>query len=269
MSKRKPNGDNPGLAALEHRLGYTFRDPALLTLALTHRSHVYEARGDFDHVERNQPGTDNEQLEFLGDAVLELVITELLLERFAACDEGELTRIRAALVSRKRMAEVGEALSLGDHLLLGRSAEASGARQRPALLANAAEAVIAAIYLDASRAGGDALGAVRPLARKFLVEPDTAGIRAAIAGQGRQAMRDAKTLLQERVQAEDAGQLRYIDIDQTGPAHDRRFTVEARLERDGQTRVLAQGEGTSKREAQQQAAQQALATWAPPAEAGT
>ena len=266
MSKRKPHANGPERTALEQKLGYTFRDPGLLTLALTHRSHVYEARGDFDHLERNQPGTDNEQLEFLGDAVLELVTTELLLERFAGCDEGELTRIRAALVSRKRMGEMGAQLELGGHLLLGRSAEASGARQRPALLANAAEAVIAAMYLDASRAGEDALAAVRQLARRLLVEPESPAISAALADQGRHAMRDPKTLLQERVQAEDAGQLRYVDIDQTGPAHDRRFTVEARLERDGSVRILAQGEGSSKREAQQQAAHQALAGW--PAAAG-
>ena len=267
MSKRKEQANGSAKPSLEQRLGYTFQDRALLSLALTHRSHVYEARGDFDHLERNQPGTDNEQLEFLGDAVLELVTTELLLERFAGCAEGELTRIRASLVSRKRMAEMGAELGLGDHLLLGRSAEASGARERPALLANAAEAVIAAMYLDAGRSGRDALAPVRTLARRLLLEPETPAIEAALAGEGRQAMRDAKTLLQERVQAEDAGQLRYVDVGQTGPAHDRRFTVEARLERNGQVRVLAQGEGPSKREAQQQAAHQALNAWPAGAEA--
>lgn len=265
LSRARRNGGGAPLSALEERLGYQFHNRGLLTLALTHRSHMYEERGE-DATQANPPGTDNEQLEFLGDAVLGLVVSELLLERFPECAEGELTRIRAALVSRKRMAEFGADLHLNDHLLLGRSAEASGARERPALLANAAEAVLAAIYLDAIRASASPLPTIRDLAQRLLVEPETAAIRKALAGAGRGALRDAKTLLQERVQAENAGKLRYIDTDQSGPAHDRRFTVEAHLETADGVRVLASAEGSSKREAQQRAAETALSQWNTPAE---
>jgi ribonuclease-3 len=251
-------------AALEQRLGHTFRDPALLRLALTHRSHVYEARGERDPEIRNRPGTDNEQLEFLGDSVIGLAVSELLVERFPDCDEGQLTRIRAALVSRKRMAQMGAELALGDHLLLGKSAADSGVGKRSAVLANTTEAVLAAIYLDAVRSGADGLAAIRTLARELLVEPDLEAIQAAISGGARGALRDPKTLLQERVQKEHGARIRYIDTGQSGPAHDRRFTVEARLERDGATTVLASGEGASKRDAQQQAAETALQHWPPP-----
>ena len=250
-----------GLAALEQRLGYTFRDTAILTLALTHRSHEFETRGEDHRDARNRPGTDNEQLEFLGDAVLGLAVSELAVECFPDRDEGELTRIRAALVSRKRMAQFGAELELGEHLLLGRSAEEAGARRRPALLANAAEAVLAAIYLDAVRHGADGLTPVRNLVRSRLVDPEMETIRRELATSGRGAMRDPKTLLQELVQAEAAGRLRYVDLAQSGPAHERSFQVEVRLEREHDSVVLADAEGPSKREAQQRAAEQALARW--------
>ncbi len=260
-------------SALEERLGYCFHDPGLLELALTHSSFVYEARlgrakttGD----EPNQPGTDNEQLEFLGDAVLGLVITELLLREFPKRSEGELTRMRASLVSRKRMAELGFALGLGELLRLGKSAEAVESRQKTAVLANTAEAVLGAVYLDVGR-GADArartretaLHIVRALAERLLLAPDLAGIRAELeADAGRGAMRDAKSRLQERVQAAHAGKLVYADTGETGPAHARSFEVEARLEAlDGSMHPLAAAQGASKKEAQQAAAGLALQRW--------
>jgi ribonuclease III len=259
------------LAGLQKGLGYRFQRPALLELALTHRSHPYEQRAESDgaggavlvHEAKNAPGTDNEQLEFVGDAVLGLAITELLFEQFPKQSEGELTRLRASLVSRQRMAEFGAELGLGEHLLLGPSAEQNGARKKPALLANAAEAVLAAIYLDATGSGKDGLAEVRQLVDRRLVRPELAAMRAALTKDGgRGALRDAKTVLQERVQAEGAGRLRYADTDQTGPAHQRRFTVEARLEApDGTLAVLASAEGSSKKEAQQRAAELALKGW--------
>jgi ribonuclease-3 len=252
-------------SALEERLGYEFTEAALLDLALTHRSFVYESRPDAEANEKNKPGTDNEQLEFLGDAVLGLVVSELVIGRFPDCDEGEMTRIRSSLVSRKRMAELGAALRLDEFLKVGESAERSGVRERPALLANAAEAVLAAMYLDAVRSGKEPLVAVRALAEKELVEPDAAAILKALkAAEGRGALRDPKTLLQERVQAENAGRLRYLDTAQEGPAHRRVFTVEAHLEREGKTQKLSSAEGPSKREAQQRAAQIALDSWISP-----
>ncbi len=255
--------------SLEAKLCHEFAQPELLELALTHRSYTYEARNGIPAVigpahpdqrdQRNAPGTDNEQLEFLGDAVIGLVVTEALFREFTACSEGELTRLRSNLVSRKRMAAMGLELGLGEALLMGRSAEQNGGRTKLALLANAAEAVIAAVYLDAGTGG---LAILQLLAQRYLIDPEMDPMRAALAKDaGRGAMRDHKTLLQERVQAENAGKLRYIDVDQTGPAHQRVFAVEARLEDVDGERILACGEGSSKKEAQQRAAETALAGW--------
>ena len=263
------NDINAVRSELESKLGYRFQRPHLLQLALTHRSYTYEARNGVPLVilsahpdqrdQRNAPGTDNEQLEFLGDAVLGFVVTEALFREFPECSEGELTRLRSNLVSRKRMAAMGMELGLGDALLMGRSAEQNGGRSKPALLANAAEAVIAAVYLDA---GVNGLAVLQSLAERYLVQPEMEFMRVALAQDaGRGAMRDHKTLLQERVQAEGAGKLRYIDTAQNGPAHRRVFAVEARLEDDDGEIVLAAAEGASKKEAQQRAAEIALANW--------
>jgi len=251
---------------LERLIGYTFADPKLLALALTHRSHAYEARGGAPELtlfpkHKNPPGTDNEQLEFLGDAILGLIVSEVLYRAFPNSSEGELTRMRAALVSRKRMADFGAALALDEHLLLGKSAEQNSGRRKPALLANAAEAVIAAMYLD----GPEGQKAVHALVDQNLIQPELAAMRAAVAGDDtRGALRDHKTLLQEKVQARAQtapAKLRYIDISQSGPPHQRLFSVEAQLEDANGTRTLAAAEGGSKKEAQQRAAELALANW--------
>ena len=174
--------------------------------------------------------------------------------------------MRASLVSRQRMAALGVELALDEHLLVGRSAEQNGARRKPALMANAAEAVMAAIYLDANAAGKDGFREVRRLVEQKLVKPELATLEAALKSDGgRGALRDAKTLLQERVQARGVGRLRYADTDQTGPAHQRRFKVEARIEGPGGSiSVLASAEGASKKEAQQKAAELALKHWTEP-----
>ena len=268
----KPGALPPEQAAVEASLDHRFARPEFLELALTHRSHTYEARHGVPKVivparpdqreMRNQPGSDNEQLEFLGDAVLGLAVTEVLFGEFPQCSEGELTRLRSNLVSRKRMAEMGAELGLGPALRLGQSAEQNGGRIKPALLANAAEAILAALYLDVRDSGGDGLKAVRAIVLRYLVQPEIAAMRTALAAEaGRGAMRDHKTLLQERVQASAAGKLRYVDIAQSGPAHQRRFEVEAQLESPEGVRVLSATEGPSKKEAQQRAAEIALAQW--------
>jgi ribonuclease III len=261
------------LNSLQQHLGYQFQDLDLLTLALTHSSFVYEerlGRAKTNGDEPNEPGTDNEQLEFLGDAVLGLAVTELLLREFPDRTEGELTRMRASIVSRKRMAELGEELQLSEALRLGKSAEAGEGRQKMAVLANTAEAVLGAVYLDVkksadltARAAEKALRTVRSLVEHHLVVPDLPAIKAALeAAPGRSALRDAKSQLQERVQAVGAGRLLYLDTGESGPAHDRRFTVEVRLEtQGGQTRGLGTGEGGSKKEAQQAAATAGLDRW--------
>ena len=253
-------------AELEDRLGHRFAKTELLRLALTHRSFAYESRGVDERTAVAVPGMDNEQMEFLGDAVLGLAVADSLFREFPECSEGELTRLRASLVSRKRMAGVGEELGLGEFLILGRSAEQVGGRTKPALLANAAEAVIAAVYLD----GG--LKAASALIERVVIGPQREALRQALAGSTGGALRDPKTLLQERVQATGAGKLRYVDAGQSGPAHQRLFCVEARLEThlEGQpedqngTVTLASAEGATKKEAQQQAAALALESWTEP-----
>jgi ribonuclease-3 len=271
-------GDSPALEALEQQIGHTFVRRELLELALTHRSHTYEARNGVPAVilpmhpeqprQRNPPGTDNEQLEFLGDAVLGFVVTEALFREFPQCSEGELTRLRSNLVSRARLAELGNQLGLGELLLLGRSAEQNGGRVKKTMLANATEALVAALYLDVRDAGGDALTVMQSVVDRFLVQPQLAAMRRALAeDSGRGAMRDHKTLLQERVQAAGAGRLRYVDVEMSGPPHDRVFTVEVRLEEHhppgvihaSEGRVLGHAAGASKKEAQQRAAELALA----------
>ena len=271
MAKRKKISDvvvasaeATGSAALESQLDWRFKRPELLRLALTHRSFAYEGRGGAAADEglaqgKNPPGEDNEQLEFVGDAVLGLLVTEALYREFPECTEGELTRMRASLVSRERMAELGAVWHLSDLLLLGKSAERTGSRNKPALLANAAEAVLAAVYLDAGARG---LEATRAIVKRHLLEPDLPKLREALkASAGHGVLRDSKTLLQERVQAEGSGKLRYVDAAESGPAHQRRFVVEARLLNENAETTLASGEGNSKKEAQQQAAALALAGW--------
>jgi len=255
MATRRVREGDGRYAKLEAQLGHRFAQPELLHLALTHRSFAYESRGVDERTAAAVPGMDNEQLEFLGDAVLGLVVAESLFKSFPQCSEGELTRLRATLVSRKQMAKVGEALGLGEFLILGRSAEQVGGRRKPALLANAAEAVIAAVYLD----GG--LKAACALIERAVVEPEMESLRKALEGSTGGALRDHKTLLQERVQASGSGRLRYIDAGEVGPPHQRMFSVEARLEDGEGARVLASGEGPTKKEAQQRAAELALERW--------
>jgi ribonuclease-3 len=263
MATRRGLAANEGeYAELEARLGHRFQKPELLRLALTHRSFAYESRGVDERTAVAVAGTDNEQMEFLGDAVLGLAVAESLFRDFPQCSEGELTRLRASLVSRKRMADVGEELGLGEFLILGKSAEQVGGRRKPALLANAAEAVIAAVYLDG---GPKAAGA---MIERAVIAPQRAALRQALVGSTGGALRDHKTLLQERVQATGAGKLRYIDAAQSGPAHQRLFCVEAQLEGQNGTRTLASAEGATKKEAQQRAAELALESWTEPAKKG-
>jgi ribonuclease-3 len=269
----KPSKLSVDLRGLEKKLEHRFARPELLELAMTHRSHTYEAKHGVPAVilpahpeqrdQRNAPGTDNEQMEFLGDAVIGMVVTEALFREFPQCSEGDLTRLRSNLVSRKRMAEMGLALGLDEGLRLGKGAEQNGGRSKPALLANCAEAVVAAVYLDARSTGTDGLAAIQVLAERYLVQPELAAMKAAVAAEAGRALRDHKTLLQEKVQAAGVGRLRYVDIAESGPPHLKRFTVEAQLEQLGEVKVLGQAEGGSKKEAQQRAAEVALAGWVP------
>jgi len=221
------------LAELEARLGVIFQDKSLLRRALVHRSYLNES---LDH-----GLVDNERLEFLGDAVIDFVAAEFLYNRYPGMDEGHLTRLRAALVRTESLAALARALDLGQHLRLGRGEIASGGRERPNNLCGAFEALMGAVYLD------QGLEVVKQvLVARF--EPVAEQVLQA------QADRDAKSLLQEIVQAETQITPTYHLVGQSGPDHDKEFTVEVRL--DGQ--VVGRGKGRSKQAAEQAAAQDAL-----------
>ncbi len=241
---------------LERVLGHRFERPELLTLALTHRSYVYDAEVSSGAPPANlaDPSLDNEQLEFMGDAALGLLAAEALCRRFPASREGDLTRLRASVVSRKHLGEVGAQMGLGRWLRLGRTAEHNAGRSNPALFANAVEALIAALYLD----GG------LPAARRFVEERVLAGALPAMehslaSGNGLAgADGDFKSALQEMLQADGAARPQYQLVDESGPDHRRVFRVQVRLG-DPEGNALAEGEGSTKKKAQQEAARLAMA----------
>jgi ribonuclease-3 len=220
------------LAELEARLGHPFADRGLLMAALTHRSATQEARGGVSSYER---------LEFLGDAILGLLAAEWLYRELASDDEGELSKLKSYLVSEPVLAGHAATLSLGPLLRLGVGEERSGGRDKPSILADALEALIGALYLEA---GIDAARAfVAPLLAEGLV-----------AWRNGAAVRDAKTALQERLQAEGGDPPEYRLIATSGPDHQKRFVVECWAE----GRMIGRGEGSSKKRAEQAAAAAAL-----------
>jgi ribonuclease-3 len=242
-----PEKRGTGASLFDHR----FARPELLTWALTHRSLAYETNPE----SLPDPKADNEQLEFVGDAVLGLVVAEALFRRFPSSREGELTRLRASLVSRRHLGEVAARIELGSLLRLGRGEEQSGGRRKPAMLANALEAVIAALYLD----GG--LDAARSFIEKHIIGPTLPDLHLALRGGDTfsGAIGDHKSALQEHLQATGAGQPHYVLTDQSGPDHQKRFRVEVRIEdKKGNSRALAESEGTTKKQAQQDAARLAF-----------
>jgi ribonuclease-3 len=241
------------LSALQDLIGHRFRHLELLDQALTHSSLAYEANA----LHSGEPGPathDNEQLEFIGDAVLGLLVADLLYRRFPHLQEGDLTRLRASLVSRTNLVRVGERIMLGLHLRLGRGEERSGGRSKGALLANAVEAVLAAMYLD----GG--LEAARPFVEEHVLAPALAELTEAAAGSGKAgALEDSKSALQEHLQSAGIGRARYDVVSESGPPHQRVFSVELRLLSPlGKTRLLASAAAGSKKAAQQEAARLAL-----------
>jgi ribonuclease III len=220
-------------AALEARLGYTFRDRNLCQTALTHTSWLNEAA---------EPGrTDNERLEFLGDAVLALVVSDLVMRRLPDRAEGDLTRVRAALVSESGLARAAGAIDVGQWIFLGKGEDRTGGRARPSILANALEALMGAIYLD----GG--LAPAAAVAERLF--------DATLADVERHARPDYKSRLQERAQALWQASPVYQVVAQEGPDHDKRFEVALSLA----GREYARATGRSKKEAEQAAAAEALA----------
>ncbi len=221
------------MKTLEERLGYTFRDKALLRGAMIHSSYANEHRGS---------GIEsNERLEFLGDAVLGLVTGEHLFRTHPDAPEGDLTRTRAALVREESLYEVAQSLGLGEYLKLGRGEESGGGRKRPSILADAMESVFAAVYLD----GG--MEAARALIHRVLLAED----HEAVVESRR---RDYKTALQEKVQRKSNQVLRYELVGTSGPDHAKVFAACVTLN----GRAIGLGSGRSKKEAEQDAARTAL-----------
>ncbi|MCC8120742.1 MAG: ribonuclease III [Oscillospiraceae bacterium] len=217
---------------LEERLGYRFQNPQLLANALTHSSYANE------HREEGMPS--NERLEFLGDSVLGMVVADHLYREHPHMPEGELTRIRASLVCENSLYETARLLNLGSYLRLGRGENAGGGRKRPSILADATEAVLAAVYLD----GG--LEAARQLIERFIIGYEQ---------EKQQEKRDYKTALQELVQRKSGQSLTYELTGESGPSHAKVFSVTVRL--NGQE--LGSGQGRSKKAAEQAAAKTAVA----------
>lgn len=219
------------LAAFEEKIGYSFKNKNLLHEALSHSSYANECK---------KGRSSNERLEFLGDSVLSIVISEHLFSHFKHLPEGDLTKIRASLVCEKALFEFSKQISLGEFILLGKGEENTGGRNRPSIVSDAFEAVIAAVFLD----GG--MEAAREYVLGFI--PNDLDKNSA------KKLQDYKTILQEIIQRNPEEKVEYVLRSQSGPDHDRHFVVEVCLN----TNVIGHGEGHSKKQAEQQAAKEAL-----------
>jgi ribonuclease-3 len=237
-----PQSPSTDYASLEERLGYKFQNPALLERALTHSSALPELRAQPDATAKNGLPQDNERLEFLGDAVLELLASEYLLESFPDWSEGQLSKSRARIVNAGSLEIAARRLGIGEYLRLGRGEEKTGGREKPALLADAFEAVVAAIHLDTG------LAAARAVLRHVLFEQ-------ALEERGdRIAESDRKSALQEFLQGRGQPPAEYRLAGESGPDHQKVFLIEVWVGGE----CLASGAGNTKKEAEQRAARSAL-----------
>ncbi len=239
------------VANLEAALGHRFSSSELLVRALTHRSRANQQAMESGNEDAGEAG-DNERLEFLGDAVLGLVVGEALFTAHPEWQEGELTRVRAQLVSRQHMAEVATSIGLGDHLRLSRGEDRSGLRRKSTVLSNTMEAVLAALFLD----GG--LEPVRDFVGRWVM--GEAAEQLARELRSGEALGNYKSALQEQLQAARAGTPVYRVKSESGPDHRKRFLVEVRLMADKTEpgKPLARGTGSTKKHAEQDAARRAL-----------
>lgn len=223
------------LSELERRIGYQFKNDTLLKKALIHSSYANETTS-------KHPAIDcNERLEFLGDTVLSLIVSTYLFQHLPNLPEGNLSKLRSFTVCEKALAEYAAELGLGEFLCLGRGEENNGGRERPSITSDAFEALIAAIYLDSNLEE----------AKKFVLRFAVPHIEHLLSDQ---ITEDYKTALQQIVQQEQGEKLEYVLVGEEGPAHQRTFTMEARLN----SNVIGRGKGSSKREAEQSAAKEAL-----------
>lgn len=212
----------------EEKLGYSFKDKSLLELALTHSSFANE----------NKLKKNNERFEFLGDSVLGFVTAEYLFTEFKNRPEGEMTKLRAAVVCEKSLFKFAEQIDLGKYILLGRGEDSTGGRNRPSVVSDAFEAIIAAIYID----GG--MEAVKPYILRFIKD----------AVKRETSFKDNKSLLQEEIQKVKGNSLAYEEVGEEGPDHDKTFVFRVKLNGE----VIGEGKGKSKKEAEQNAAGNAL-----------
>ncbi len=218
------------MQTIEEKIGYTFQNKELLKKALTHTSYAYE-----NNIE------SNEKLEFLGDSILEFVSSKYLYENYPKLKEGEMTKVRATVVCEKSLYKVAKMHDFSDFLYLGRSERKMGGQERPAILADSVEAVIAAIYLD---------GGIEQ-AEKFIIQSLKEDIEIATKHVGD---KDYKTVLQEKLQEHGDVKIEYEIIKEEGPDHNKSFEVQVSCN----GKKLAKGKGRSKKEAQMNAAQKAL-----------
>jgi ribonuclease III len=224
------------LARLEQITGLKFHNRKLFQQAFTHTSFTHEKKATGVH-------PDNERLEFLGDAVLELAVSEYLFQRYPKMSEGDLTRTRARVVCEASLASFAKELGFGEHVRLGKGEEMTGGRSRPSLLADVFEAFIGALFLDSGL----------EQVKKFLERV----VFPKVNSDWLKNMLDAKSQLQEVVQQGRLGTLEYRIVETRGPAHDRHFVVEVCLDQ----KPIGKGTGRSKKEAEQRAASEALARW--------
>ena len=224
------------ISLLEKRIGYSFKDLNYLEIALTHSSYSNEQKS------RGLSFSSNERLEFLGDSVLELIISEYLFAAYKNKTEGQLTKMRQSLVCEKTLSKIAAEIELGDYLNLGRGEEITDCRKRPKVLADALEAVIAAVYLDSDRDYGTFKGVIISLFEDELLRSDE------------MQRGDYKTLLQELIEKEGSAVLEYVVTDESGPEHDKIFTVCAKVNNN----IVGTGISKSKKDAEMKAAEQAL-----------
>ena len=218
------------LGELENRIGYSFKDKNLLLLAMTHSSYANEQKG--------KKKENNERLEFLGDAVLEVTISDYLFKQYKNYDEGKLTKLRSSLVCEYTLAICARDVCLGQFLLLSKGEDMTGGRERDSILSDAFEALIGAIYLD-----GGMEHAAAFIHKNLLKDVEDKTL-----------FYDAKTILQEMVQSGGKGSLKYVLVKETGPDHNKEFTIETRI---GE-KVYATGVGKTKKGAEQIAAYQTI-----------
>lgn len=229
---------NEQLKELEEKISYHFQDKHLLAQALTHSSYANEHRLDHNHC--------NERLEFLGDAVLEIVTSDFLYHKYTEKPEGDLTKIRASIVCEPTLAYCAEAINLGSYLFLGKGEDATGGRNRNSVVSDAMEAVIGAIYLDGGFANA------KEFIHRFILNDM----------EHKKLFYDSKTILQEIVQGHTDETLTYVLLKEEGPDHNKSFEVSAML--DGQE--IGRGIGRTKKSAEQRAAYRGILTIRKPQE---